>query len=89
MAAYLKVFINCEQNNWARLLPMAKFAYNNVKNAITSHIPFKLNYDFYPQVSFKDNLNLCSRSCYANELAKELRKQMDIYQQNLLHAQKL
>ena len=29
MEAYLQVFVNFKQNNWARLLLMAKFAYNN------------------------------------------------------------
>ena len=68
---------------------MAKFAYNNAKNVSTGHMPFEFNYGFYPQVSFKDNVNLCFRSCFANKLAKELRKLIDICQQNLFHAQKL
>ena len=33
MEAYLWVFLNWEQNNWARLLLIAEFAYNNDKNA--------------------------------------------------------
>lgn len=40
---YLLAFINWEQNDWARLLSMAKFIYNNSKNASIGHIPFKLN----------------------------------------------
>ncbi len=43
MEAYLRAFVNFEQDDWARLLPMAEFAYNNAKNASTSHIPFELN----------------------------------------------
>ena len=43
MEAYLWAFVNFKQNNWARLLPMAEFAYNNAKNASTSHTPFELN----------------------------------------------
>ena len=65
---------------------MAKFAYNNVKNASTSHTPFELNCSFHPRVFFKDDVDSCSRSCSANKLAKELKKLIDIYQQNLLHA---
>ena len=68
---------------------MAKFAYNNAKNTSTGHMPFKLNYGFYPRVFFKDNINPYSRSCSANELAKKLKELIDICQQNLLHAQKL
>ncbi len=44
--AYFKVFVNWEQNNWAKLLPMAKFAYNNAKNASTSYTPFEFNCGF-------------------------------------------
>ena len=86
---YLKTFMNWEQNDWARLLPMAEFAYNNAKNANTSHTPFKLNCGFHPQVSFEDDIDPCFKSRFANKLAKELKKLIDIYQQNLLHAQKL
>ena len=43
MEAYLQAFVNFEQNNWARLLPMAEFAYNNAKNASTGYILFELN----------------------------------------------
>ena len=89
MEAYLRAFVNWEQNNWAYLLPMAEFAYNNAKNASIGHIPFELNCGFHPRVSFEDNVNPRSRFCSANKLAKELRKLIDICQQNLLHAQEL
>ena len=84
--AYLRAFVNWKQNDWARFLPMAEFAYNNAKNASIGHIPFKLNCGFYPRDSFKDVIDLCSRSRSANKLAKKLRELMDICQQNLLHA---
>ena len=85
MEAYLRAFVNWEQNDWARLLPIAEFIYNNAKNASTGHTSFELNCGFHPQVSFQDNVNPRSRSCSANKLAKELRELMDICQQNLLH----
>ena len=68
---------------------MAEFTYNNAKNASTGHTSFKLNCGFHPRVFFKDNVNPCSKSCSANELAKELKELIDICQQNLLHAQEL
>ena len=43
MEAYLQVFVNFKQNDWAKLLPMADFAYNNAKNASTGFMPFELN----------------------------------------------
>ncbi len=56
MKAYLQAFVNFEQNYWARLIPMAKFAYNNAKNASTGHTPFELNCVFHPQASYKETL---------------------------------
>ena len=65
---------------------MAEFAYNNIKNASIGHTPFKLNCNFHLQVSFKDVIDPYFKSYSANKLVKKLRKPMDIYQQNLLHA---
>ena len=89
MEAYLKAFVNSEQNNWARLLPMAEFAYNNAKDTSTRHTLFKLNCGFYPQVFFKDDVDPCSKSRSSNKLAKKLKELIDICQQNLFYAQKL
>ena len=65
--AYLRAFINFEQNNQTRLLPMAKFAYNNAKNASTGHMPFELNCGHHPWVFFKENINHRSKSKSANK----------------------
>ena len=85
MEAYLYTFMNWKQNNWARLLSMVKFAYNNSKNVNTGHVPFELNCGYYPYVFFKDECDTCSRSFLAKGLAMELRKLMNVYCQNLLH----
>ena len=61
MEAYLKAFVNFEQDDWARFLPMAEFVYNNVKNASTSYTFFELNYGYYPRTSYKKDVNLCSQ----------------------------
>ncbi len=89
MEAYLRVFVNWEQDDWARLLPMAKFAYNNAKNASIRHTLFKLNCGYHPRVSFKEEVDPRSRSRSANKLAEELRKLMKVCCQNLLHGQEL
>ena len=44
MEAYIRAFINYEQDNWARLLVMVEFAYNNVKYASMGYMLFELNY---------------------------------------------
>ena len=89
MEAYLQAFVNFEQNDWARLLPIAKFAYNNKKNFSTSHMLFGPNGGYYPRVSFEENSNLCSQSKSANELSAELQDLMTVCRENIYHAQEL
>ena len=87
--AYLQAFVNFEENNWARLLPMAEFAYNNAKNASIGHTPFELNCGYHFCISFKENTDLHSWSKTADELLTELQELMIICQKNLYHAQEL
>ena len=68
---------------------MTEFAYNNAKNASTSHMSFKLNCGFYSQTFYKKDVNLYSQSKSANKLVIELRKLITICRKNLQHAQKL
>ena len=69
MKAYLWAFVNFKQNNWASLLPIAKFAYNNTKNASTAHTPFKLNCGYHPRMSYKDDVDPRSKSKSADNLS--------------------
>ena len=62
MEAYLWAFVNFEQNDWARLLPIVEFAYNNVKNASTGHKAFELNYGYHPRMSYEKEVNPYSKS---------------------------
>ena len=68
---------------------MAEFAYNNAKNTSTGYTPFELNCDFHPQVSYKKNVNPCSKLKVANKLAVKLRNLMFVYRKNLQYAQEL
>ncbi len=68
---------------------MAEFAYNNTKNASTSHTFFELNCNYHPRVSFEEDVDPRSRSRSTNKLAEELRELMEVCCQNLLHAQDL
>lgn len=65
---------------------MAKFTYNNAKNASTSYTPFELNYGYHLCVSYKKNIDPCSWSKSANELANKLKKLMATCRDNLQHA---
>ena len=83
MEAYLRAFVNFEQNDWARLLPIAEFAYNNAKNASTSYTSIELNCGYHSCVSYEKNFNLCSKSKLANDLAGDLRELMAVCRENL------
>ena len=86
MEASLRAFINFEQDNWARFLPMAEFTYNHAKNTSTSHTTIN---SFHPQTSYKKDINPRSKSKSADELANELQELMIVYRENLEHAQEL
>lgn len=69
MKGYVQVFVNFAQNNKARLFLMAEFAYNNGKNASTSHRLFELNYKYHLYVLYKENVNPYTKSKVANKLS--------------------
>ena len=89
MEAYLRAFVNFEQNDWARLLPMAEFAYNNAKNASTGHTPFELNCGYHPWMSYEEDVDPRSQSKSADKLSAELRELMIVCRENLHHAKEL
>ena len=83
MEAYLGIFINFEQNDWARLLLIAEFAYNNTKNVSTNHTLFKLNCAYHSRMSYKEEVEPHFKSKSADELSAELRELMFVCQKNL------
>ena len=85
METYLGAFINWEQDNWVKLLPMAKFVYNNAKNASTSYILLKLNCDYQPRVLFEEDINYRLKSRSADKLVRELKELIEVCCQKLLH----
>ena len=86
MKAYLQAFVNFKQNDWARLLPIAKFTYNNAKNASTSHTPFELNYEYHPCVLYKEDIDPHSKLKSADKLLAKQRELMIVFQKNLYYA---
>ena len=68
---------------------MAKFAYNNAKNASIGYTPFKLTYKCHPRVFYKEDFDPRLQSKTAKELSFELQELMTVCQQNLYHTQKL
>ena len=68
---------------------MAEFTYNNAKNASTGHMPFELNCGYHLQMSYKEKVDLRSKSKSADKLSAKLRELMIVCWENLHHAQEL
>jgi hypothetical protein len=52
MEQYLRAFVNYQQNDWVKWLPMAEFAANNHASETTNCSPFYGNYGFHPRMTF-------------------------------------
>ena len=83
MEVYSNAFINCEKDNWAKLLLIVEFAYNNAKYASTGYTPFELSYGYHSSISYEEDVDPRSRSKADNKLTKELRNLIVIYRENL------
>ncbi len=51
METYLRMFCSHRQDNWADLLPMAEFAYNNHHHPSIDTIPFFVNFGYHPTLT--------------------------------------
>jgi hypothetical protein len=68
---YLRFFCSERQNNWADLLPMAEFQYNNHIHSSTQQTPFMLNCGQHPRMGFKPQQP--SRLESANEFVDQMK----------------
>ena len=50
---YLRLFVNERQDDWDKLLPLAKFQYNNHVYSATQQTPFMLDTHQHPQIGFE------------------------------------
>ena len=89
MEAYFRAFVYFQQNDWARLLPMAEFAYNNVRNASTGHTSFEFNCGYHLRMSYEEDVNPRFQSKLADKLSAELKELMIICWENLYYTQEL
>ena len=59
---YLRHYCTYQQDNWASLLPLAEFAYNNAPNATTGISPFYANKGYNPNLQIHPEYDLASAS---------------------------
>ena len=68
---------------------MVEFAYNNTKNASSDHTSFGLNCSYHLRISYKKNVDFCSKFKSADKLLVELKELMIIYRKNFHYTQEL
>ena len=76
---YLRVYVNYQQDNWARLPPMAKYAYNNAVNASTGLMPFKALMSYNPDF----DIEMFQEPELASQAAQERIKKLDALRRQL------
>ena len=70
---YLRTFADDKQANWARLLPMAEFAYMNSWHSSIGTTPFFLGYGYHPEIRWElEDESLKGRVPAANERVRQL-----------------
>jgi hypothetical protein len=57
---YLRHYCCYQQDNWAQLLPLAEFAYNNAPSETTGVSPFYANKGYHPNLDIHPERNLAS-----------------------------
>lgn len=66
---------------------MAKFTYNNTKNASISHMLFKRNCSYYLHFFFKKDINFSFHLKKTDKLLAELSNLMIMCRKNFYHTQ--
>jgi hypothetical protein len=78
---YLRIYCNYQQTNWADLLPLAEFTYNNTPHDTTGISPFFANKGYNPDITphpERDSASVLARDLAVDllELQMELKEQI-------------
>src|ERR1700687_3040631 len=90
MEQYLRAFVNYQQNDWVKWLPIAEFAANNHVSETTSCSPFYGNYGFHPRMTFGQHPIQNSsdiREVKAQQVAQRMKQLFDELQAEMKRAQ--
>ena len=61
---YLCVYCNYQQDNWSKLLPLVRFAYNNAPSATTGVSQFFTNKGYHPNITVHPKCDIASSQAY-------------------------
>src|SRR5258708_10666591 len=90
---YLWVYMNYQQDDWATLLPMAEFTYNNAMNALTGVSPFFTNKGYHLEFTADPQVKTSSAKVQAfvadlehiqAELKENIAQAQERYQENVV-----
>ena len=84
---HLRIYCDYQQTDWANLLPLAEFSYNNSRHSGTTLSPFFANYGFHPRMSLLPS-SPDSATPTADSYVSQLREAQTALQQELLKARK-
>ena len=84
---YLHIHCNYQQDNWSKLLPLVKFAYNNALSTTTSVFLFFANKKYHPNITIYSEHNIASFQVHdfavdLNELQSTLKAEISVVQQH-------
>src|SRR6266850_1706057 len=82
---YLRAYTNYQQDDWASLLPLAEFAYNNAPSTTTGVSPFFTNKGYHPTL-FTDTTMVVTSS-EAQQFVVQLNKIHNELKQSIADAQ--
>src|SRR5258708_4679409 len=82
---YLRTYTNYQQDNWAMLLPMAKFAYNNATNVTMGVSPFFANKGYH--LEFTADLQADTSSAEVQTFVADLEHTQAELKENITQAQ--
>ena len=80
------MFYNEKQSNWAGLLLLAEFAYNNAKYSTTGISPFYACYGFYPRLEYEVEADNSSSILAASERIKRVSLEREALAKRWEHA---
>lgn len=84
---YLRIYCDYQETDWANLLPLAEFSYNNSRHSATTLSPFFANYGFNPRMSLLPS-SPDSATPAADSYVSQLREVQITLQRELLKARK-
>ena len=83
---YLLIYCNHQRDNWAELLPLAEFSFNNSPSTTTSVSSFFANKGYHPDLTVNSEIGLSSTQ--AQECTSNLSELHDFLHSEMALAQK-